>query len=353
MALFEGTAGADVLVGGDGDDVLRGLGGDDFLDGGLGSDVFEFGRGDGQDTLNHSPSPDGERDRLQLGAGILLSDLTFTQDGGSLVVGIKGSTDSVRLNGYLNANLADRLDIVLADGTVLGGQAVDRALNAYGDDSLGGTQGADVLLGGAGNDTLVGMEGNDRRPGGGPRLERDGTVLGGQAVDRALNAYGDDSLGGTQGADVLLGGEGNDTLVGMEGDDALYGGTGNDLLDGGAGSDTYHFGRGDGRDTVIDGPSQPGEHNRLQLGTGITLSDVSFTLENGDLVVSLKGSTDSVRITNYFGPGPNERIDIAFADGTVLGGLAVDQAVNAYPGGSSLHGTPGADALIGGAGNGA
>jgi Ca2+-binding RTX toxin-like protein len=141
----------------------------------------------------------------------------------------------------------------------------------------------------------------------------------------------------------LLGGAGNDTLDGWLGNDALYGGTGNDMLDGGAGSDTYHFGRGDGQDTAIAKSSQPGEKDRLQLGHGIAQRDVSVRADNADLVLTLSGGTDSIRLIDYLLQPQDDRTVVAFADGSVWNTVEMErQARNQAP----VVGVPLADAAV-------
>jgi Ca2+-binding RTX toxin-like protein len=86
-----------------------------------------------------------------------------------------------------------------------------------------------------------------------------------------LGSDGDNILTGTAWNDQLSGGAGNDTLNGGAGADVLSGGTGNDSLAGGLGSDTYAFDRGEGKDTISD---TGGDADRLQLGSGVSLSDL-------------------------------------------------------------------------------
>lgn len=421
-----GRTGDDMLFGAEGDDVLYGGRGDDVLDGGLGSDTFHFGRGDGQDWVLTSGNAPGDRDRIVFGQGIAVSDLDFSLDGGALVIGLKGSTDSVRIDGWNMNGIAARPTLVLADGTEIGSQAIDAVLHgdtAHGssaddvligrvtEDILVGGDGDDVLYGGQGNDFLDGGAGSDRyhfargdgqdvamsygnAPGERDRLVlgrgiglsdlrftldggslivglkggsdsvrldgwvnapfdqradlllADGTVIGAVAIELALNG---DTPFGTPADDVLLGGAGSEMLSGGEGNDVLYGGKGNDLLDGGPGSDTYHFARGDGQDVVLSYGNVPGERDRVVLGHGIALSDLTFALEGGALVVGVKGSSDRVRIDGWAQGASDDRASLVLADGTVLDGAALTKAVDPWAG--SPYGTPADDVLVGGAGN--
>ncbi|MBT9527736.1 MAG: hypothetical protein IV105_20965, partial [Rhizobacter sp.] len=285
---LDGGLGNDVLIGGEGDDILYGDAGNDLLDGGMGADTYVFGRGDGQDTV--LSFPDGQQDRLRLGNGIGLSDVDVQMQGSDLILTLQGSSDSVRIANYFNFAPQDRLNIQFADGAVWDGLAIDRKLMPS-DDNLAGQPGQ--------NETLDG-------------------------------------------------GLGNDNLFGGDGDDILYGDAGNDMLDGGTGADTYVFGRGDGRDTVFSFPD--GQQDRLRLGNGIGLSDVDVQMQGSDLILTLQGSSDSVRIANYFNFAPQDRLNIQFADGAVWDGLAIERKVN--PSDDYLAGQPGqSETLDGGLGN--
>ncbi|RZI79734.1 MAG: hypothetical protein EOP38_24610, partial [Rubrivivax sp.] len=289
---LDGGLGDDVLMGREDDDLLYGDAGNDTLDGGWGSDTYAFGRGDGQDLI----APDwgtipGLRDQLMLGADIGLADVDVSAIGSDLLLSLKGSSDSVRVANYFGQASQNRLAIRFANGATWDPQAIERKIN-----------------------------------------------------------LSNDQLMGTPNGEVLDGGLGDDLIQGQAGDDLLYGDAGNDLLDGGSGSDVYVFGRGDGRDVVFTGPSGlPGERDQLQLGAGIGLADVDVSGEGSDLLLSLKGGNDAVRIGNYFSTPPDARVLIRFADGAAWNALAIDRKLNA--GDDQLMGTPNAEVLDGGLGN--
>ena len=70
MAIFNGTAGNDTLIGGDGDDTLNGFAGNDILKGGVGADTLKGG--DGNDTVVGGPNDPNDPlsfDTAILGAG--------------------------------------------------------------------------------------------------------------------------------------------------------------------------------------------------------------------------------------------------------------------------------------------
>ncbi|NNG25511.1 VCBS domain-containing protein [Telluria aromaticivorans] len=92
-----GNAGANALLGGAGNDTLAGAAGNDTLAGGTGDDTYRFNRGDGADRVNDTQGADV----LRFGANIVQGDLVATQSGNDLVLGIKGTADSVVLTGWL------------------------------------------------------------------------------------------------------------------------------------------------------------------------------------------------------------------------------------------------------------
>ena len=311
---LSGGAGHDTLLGGDGNDILSGNAGNDFLIGGPGNDTYLFGRGDGQDRIE--AYQDSPSDKLQFGSGISMADVDVSVDGGDLLLSLHGSTDSVRISGYFNLPPQDRLQIHFADGAVWDGAAIDRKLNF-------------------GNDTVYPLP--TPMPGAGQTLD---------------------------------GGLGNDQVFGAMGDDILYGDAGNDILMGGPGADTYVFGRGDGQDRIE--AYQDSASDKLQFGSGIGLADVDVSVDGGDLLLSLRGSTDSVRISGYFNLPSQDRLQVHFADGAVWDGAAIDRKLNfgndtVYPlptpmpgagqtldgglGNDQIFGGPGDDILYGDAGN--
>jgi hypothetical protein len=91
-----GNTGADVLTDSSGSNLLVGGAGNDALEGGSGQDVVGFNRGDGRDTLLASG---GTADVLSIGGGILYSELTLTQTGEDLVLGL-GAGEEIVLNDW-------------------------------------------------------------------------------------------------------------------------------------------------------------------------------------------------------------------------------------------------------------
>jgi len=284
---LQGGAGDDLLYGAQGNDTLAGGAGNDTLGGDVGADTFVFGRGDGQDLITATPfwwstfTPFTD-DRLQFGPGILLPDVQVTRENYDLVFGIKGSTDSVRVSQNYWFPGYELGQVVFADGTSWNAAAILRKVT-----------------------------------------------------------LSDDFLSGTSGADVLDGGLGNDYLFGGDGADVLYGDSGNDTLEGGAGADTYLFGRGDGQDRIVlfsEFPSQ----DTLRFGSSITLFDVGVSGTSGDVLLTIEGSSDSVRLGG-------DLAQIRFADGRSWDAATVGRKLTSSD--DFLIGTSGADYLDGGLGN--
>ncbi|MFV0513577.1 MAG: TRAP transporter substrate-binding protein DctP [Jhaorihella sp.] len=183
-----GTAGDDVLEGGEGADLLEGLDGADRLLGMGGNDTLEGG--DGPDTINGG-------------------------DGDDLIRG--GATE------------ADRRDVIY------GGAGNDSIDGGYGNDLIYGQGGNDTIAGGFGADELQGQDGNDVITG-----SAFGDIVFGNAGDDFVNGgFGHDLINGGSGADKFFHvggsreqmlGHGSDWVQdysAAEGDVLVFGGSGN------------------------------------------------------------------------------------------------------------------------------
>lgn len=393
--IVSGMEGNDALFGDDGNDTLDGGVGDDMLYGGIGDDTYLFGAGSGHDRLMDFDRQSGNTDKVLMGAGISAQDVIVTRTELDIVLSLRDGSASLSMLWYPNA--AARIErIEFADGTVwspaqleaLAGPAPTQDGTARADD-LVGTVGRDVLWGGDSHDTLSGLAGGDRLSGeaGNDRLD------GGSGSDTLTGGAGDDLYLVDSAGDVVnevagggldtiestvslvlagnvenlrlmggaLNGDGNtlaNLLSGTAGANRLRGGGGNDFLDGGEGADTLAGGHGAdtyrvsdswGGDTIddlqlraaqgvaADALSDDGATDRLLFGAGVAVSDVSFHLANGDLLITRLGTTDSVTIQDYAGSGRVE--EIAFEDGTVLGYddvVALASAVRGPSGGGVL-----------------
>ncbi|HOP39677.1 MAG TPA: calcium-binding protein, partial [Geobacteraceae bacterium] len=280
-ATLQGLAGDDMLEGNKGNDTLIGGLGADYLLGGAGNDTYVFNRGDGQDRIGES---EGSLDTLRFGAGIAPGDITFSRNGYDLVLSIPGG-DQVLIQSW-GDNVNARIEqIEFSDGTVWDAAYLQLRANL----PIVGTAGDDSLSAWAGeNSTLQGLEGND----------------------------------------VLYGGDGDDTFEG---------GPGNDTTNGGYGNDIYLFNRGDGQDTIYE---YSGNLDAIRFGAGITPGDVSLIRSGSDLIFSINGSSDQIRIQYW--SDSNYRIEqVQFADATVWDAAYIQSMIASIP----LVGTSGNDIL--------
>ncbi len=285
-----GQAGNDRLLGGNGDDLLSGGAGDDALFGEQGADTYVFGRGHGNDTISDYAENGIRRDTVRF-IGLASVDLQITADiYDNLIFSIKdtGETLSVPAEGRIwGPNGVGQY--VFDDGTVWSH-----------DDVLKATV------------TMVATDGND-------------LIYGSSASEAIAGLGGDDTLIGRAGDDVIDSEEGNDVLIGASGRNWVW------LHDrwipepvvSANGNDTYLFGRGDGRDMVIDGDSTAGNRDTLRFKEGVLPADVRLIRNGNDLVLMIRDSADQVAIKQYFdedwrGGNGNYLIEhIAFVDGTV------------------------------------
>ena len=200
-------------------------------------------------------------------------------------------------------------------------------------DVIYGDEGHNILNGGKGNDTLYGQAGQD-------------LLYGGNDDDILYGGTGDDNLKGQKG---------NDTLNGEEGNDKLDGGAGIDWLNGGAGNDVYIFGRGYGQDHIYAYDGTANKRDLIKLGTNIASTDVSLSRNFQDLVLTINGTDDTLRVYNYFmdnATGGYQIEQIKFADGTIWNIDTIKTMVNTpTDGDDTLEGDENNNTLDGKAGN--
>jgi Ca2+-binding RTX toxin-like protein len=173
----------------------------------------------------------------------------------------------------------------------------------------------------------------------------------------------------------LFGWDGDDFIYGINGNDILDGGAGNDYLEGGAGADVYLFGKGSGQDIISNSDTDAiGTHaDTILLGPSISTTDVILRNEFYDLVISIKGTNDKLRVNSYFfteGGVSHVVENLKFADGTVwdintvkikaleategddeLTGFSSADVIQAGGGNDKIYGNDGNDTLDGGTGN--
>ena len=363
---------------------ISGTSGNDILRGDIGNNTYLFGLGGGQDTIVDWDATNGNVDTLRFGAGITSSDIKFSWDGSSLVLGINGTTDQVTIHNWKfgDANHIERVEF--ADGAVWDKTYLQAQISAItitgtnGNDTLYGDSGNNTFQGGTGNDLLIGGMGNDTYlfnlgDGQDAISENDATIgnvdtlrfgAGIATSDIAFSLTGDGlvlSINGTNDQVKILGWENGvenriervefadgsvwdsaylqtrivaTTVFGTSGDDYLLwdsggndtidGGAGNDYLNAGLGSDTYIFNLGGGQDTIADSGNAAGNIDTLRFGAGITASDMIFTQNGTSLTLSINGTSDRVSILKSGDAYCIERVQ--FADGTTWDSAYIQSA---------------------------
>ena len=320
------TSGNDTTYGFGTPDHFDASAGNDMLVGFDGGDTYSFGRASGQDTIHdQSRYPDmsdgilgplmgtyadyswGADDTLIFDEGILPTDVTFKRTGEApdLLISINGTTDTLTIKDQFEAV---KLDLC----------------------------------------NLFGIAWFDR-------IEKfkfaDGTILTWEDVLKS----------------VTTGTAESENLYGAMYDDRLDGKEGNDYLSGGDGSDTYDFGRGYGQDIIEDNRKiiLVESKDTVKFGADISVSDIDFKRDGNtqDLLISIKGTTDTLRIKNQydivetgvFGTQEFNQIEnFVWADGTAKtwATLAQELIIAAQTAGDDLiMGTHFDDTLIGGLGN--
>ena len=309
-----GDDGGDFLYGQEGNDTLDGGAGNDLLDGGEGNDIYLFRRGSGQDTIMAVDAAPGKRDVVRFGDGITPGDIELSRSFDNLILKIRDTGDRLVVNGYfINDGVSPTSleAIEFFGGAVWDFAAVKAQLPPV------STEGSDQIYGFNTGDTINGLG-------------------------------GDDVIDGRGGDDVLIGGAGNDSLDGGAGNDTLDGGVGNDYLHGGAaGSDTFLFNLGYGQDTILDSGDSAASVDIIQFGAGILEDDISFSRSGTALILNVNGTSDQIRILNWFAGVGFQIEQVKFADATIWDAAYLQARASAIP----IVGTSGNDYLVGDFGN--
>lgn len=307
------------------DATLSGGFGNDTLAGGAGSTTYLFEQGDGLDTISdastYAASGGTSRNRVEFGQGISLSSLTLSYrlSDGSLAL-LTGGGSGLGLTSFDSQNVLSGSrtidEIRLHDGTLRTWEQLvaDRGISIANTSNLASYVGTNV-----------------------------GDRITGAAIDETIDA-----------------GSGNDIIEAL---------AGNDTLTGGAGSDVYRFGRGHGRDTILNYDSAIDALDAIELAADIAPTDVKFIRLDADLVIAINGTQDRITLRDYFATGAVD--EIRFVNGTVytpanvpaitsnlnattgadlLVGTSGDDTIDALAGNDEVYGGQGNDSIIGGTG---
>lgn len=385
-----GTTGSDTIYGTTGDDLLDGKGGFDFEYGEDGNDTFVFNSGYGYLGISNAYSS-GQQPVLQLGPGIVISDLHVTESDYSLTLTDSVGGDQIYLNSQSDQSPYGVAIVRFADGSDLTAAQLQQMemTGTSGDETIYGTSNADLLDGKGGNDSVIGDGGDDTfvfNPGYGllevSESYDDGQEpvlqLGSGIAASTLHVTTDggylaltDGISGDQVtlddmwsgynagvAEVRLadgstltvselqqmemtGTTGNDYIHGTAGDDLFDGKGGNDFDFADGGNDTFIFNSGYGHLEIYNSYSSS-QHPVLQLGTGIETSDLRVTASGSNLVLTDGVSGDQVTLDYeteqgwYFGVA-----NVQLADGTILTRAQLMQMSH------NIYGTSGNDTLTG------
>ena len=270
------TGGNDMIRGSASPETLTGGAGNDILDGLAGSDRYLFKLGDGQDVVTDSGT--AEANTLAFGLGIIASQVVFQKVGSDLKA-IVNANDSVTVtNQFGGAAVRPIGQAVFADGTRKSAVEID------------------------------------------------------QLVLAQMATSGNDGITGFASDDMIAGGAGNDVLNGGAGDDVINGGLGNDTLDGQQGTDIYVIARGDGND-IIASTGDGSALDVVRFADGLGQRDLLFTRPtptSPDLVISVRGTSQQITVSNYFNGLAVKQFE--FADGSSMSVSDVTAALaNAAP----------------------
>ena len=351
-----GTENADIIYGMDGDDILKGGAGDDYLSGGNGNDVL-MGE-DGNDTLIGGSGDD----ELQGGYG---NDTYIYEGQGKDTIIDERWVKIARQEWYQSgwwifkrwkSRWVYQDQIVDAgNDTVIFGDDVkekDVQISRNGDDLVFRLKGSDDKL------TIKNWYLSSER-----RVENfvfaDGFVINYKQIMHSItDKSGTDTVTGTNEDNFIISVSGNDTVNSKKGDDAVLNYEGNT---------TYIFNKGDGNDVIMDYQG----NDKIKLGSGISVNDVTYLRNNKDLIISINNMTDTITVLNWFVSDSNKIESIEYADGTihtpidisntlsstiatgyddVIIGNDEDNVLDGLSGNDYLEGRGGNDTLIGGLG---
>ncbi|MCE4556546.1 calcium-binding protein [Roseateles cellulosilyticus] len=308
-----------VLTGNSAANNLNGGAGNDTLDGGAGTDTLVGGAGN--DTYFVDVATDVITENANEGIDTVKSAVTWTLSTNLENLTLTGTT---AINGTGNAS----------DNVLIGNSANNTLTGGAGNDTLDGGAGTDSLIGGTGNDSYYVDASTDVVT----ENANEGTdtvyagvtwTLGNNLENLTLT--GTAALNGTGNAldNLLTGNAGNNTLTGGAGNDTLDGGAGNDTLNGGLGADTYLFGLRYGSDLIIDSDSTANVKDVVKFGAGIAQSDIRFTQSGNSLVATIKSTSESLTIQDWYLSANNRIEEFRFNDGTVLTSVQAQALVGA------------------------
>ncbi|WP_457393709.1 calcium-binding protein [Roseateles sp. P5_E1] len=281
-----GTTGDDLIVLGSGNDTILGQQGSDHIMDAGGNDTYVFNTGDGMDTLEDAS---GSLDIIRFGTGISPGDVTVSwgADGDLVIhVGALDAGDGILVKGWAQAEGSMVIESMeFADGTTWN------------------------------SSTISAIVGNAPPP-----------------VIEIVGTKRDDHLSGTTGMDLFRGGAGSDTLEGF---------SGNDIYD--------EYDLHGGSDTIIDHDATAGNFDVVRFGGDVAAQDVSVSVVNGDLVLTVANGGGQVTVKDWTTGAADQIERIEFADGTAWNQSYLESLLNAGnpPPSDPISGGSKADHLVG------
>ncbi len=344
-----GTAGADWITGAAGDDVIAGGSGNDILAGNTGSDVL---RGEGGSDVLYGGTGN---DELDGGAG---KDILI---GGSGTDAASYSSSTGAVRAFLSTTKSNT-------GDALGDEydGIEDLIGGSGADTLGGDAGANQLSGRLGNDRLLGGAGDDTyvwRAGDGAETIRDGafsveeavTVSGELSSGYSVKSWTSTGIPATQGTYWRL--QVQDATGAIVYDYDRFAKTGdNPSVPKPAEYNQTGWRMGFARISSASGvitvltqqvvreafnDSIDGGTDVLELGFGLSLGDLTFTISGNDLYIRNGSAAQQVRLVDQLLAASRVEL-LQLADGQSVSLANVMVAT-----GSQLLGTSGDDLLAG------
>ncbi|ATN32508.1 hypothetical protein ACO34A_01625 [Rhizobium sp. ACO-34A] len=320
-AYYEGTAGADTIVGSTGADTMVGLGGNDTY------------------TVNHIN--DVVVEAINGGTDTVLATYTYT-----LAANLENLTlvGSLAINGTGNS----------IDNILTGNGAANTLYGLAGNDTLDGKGGADILIGGDGDDLYLVDNSNDV-------VIEDAsagidTVHASTSYTLSANVENGSLLGSSSIS--LTGNAQSNSIVGNSGNNVLAGLQGADTLDGGSGTDTASYAAsGSGVSvSLMTGVHTGGdaEGDTLLSIENITGSAFDDIIEGNAGTNVLNGGA-GVDLLSYENATAGITINIGSTSAQATGGAGTDtvlgfENVRGSSFNDTITGTTGANVITGGAG---
>ncbi|HLO76604.1 MAG TPA: cadherin domain-containing protein [Magnetospirillum sp.] len=323
LVSIEGLKGSllnDVLVGDDNANFLDGYAGADVMIGGAGDDVYvvAYVPGNGSDVVSENAGEGIDTVQTWLQSYTLQSNVeNLKYDFGMAFSGTGNSLNNTITGGYG----VDILDGGAGNDTLDGGDWPDQGDKA------------DTLIGGLGNDTFYVDRLDTVSEAAGQGIDTMRTTVGACTVSANVENLIYDGSGSFYGVgnalnNVITGAAGVDNLFGNEGNDTLNGRAGADYLAGGTGDDTYSFGRGYGSD-VADNRGRSADGDQILFGANIDKNQLWFAHDGNDLVVSIIGSGDKIRVDDWYVGSTNHVSTFQTNGGAVLQDSDVENLVSA------------------------